>query len=248
MSRATPDHLGPGDPGAADWHRRVVHRSLRTATQRSIDRGSALVRAATALIERSGGDTFTVQDVADEAGQSLRTLYQYFESKDDLLLAVYEEVMLGYARLIRTAIADLDDPLERLAGALVAAARLPERTPDSINGGLARLRLKLAEVEPELVRRAQVPVAALVVDLVEAAVVAGALVLAVPDAAAATFLLLALNAASITAATLGNDVGARAPAVGELVTFGLQGLGAELAPGWLDDVSARLRLPGPGPA
>ena len=89
----------------ADWHRRVVGRSLRTATQRSIDRGASLVRAAAVLLERSQGEDFTVQDVADEAHQSLRTLYQYFESKDDLLLAVFEEAMRTYARLIRTAIA-----------------------------------------------------------------------------------------------------------------------------------------------
>ena len=40
------------------------------------------------MLKRSNGESLTVQDVADEAGQSLRTLYQYFASKDDLLLAV----------------------------------------------------------------------------------------------------------------------------------------------------------------
>src|SRR5690349_18256786 len=99
------------DDGASDWQRRVVGRSLRTATQRSIDRGASLIAAAGALLERSKGDGFTVQDVADEAGQSLRTLYQYFESKDDLLLAVFEEAMQTYKVLIDTAIAPLDRPL-----------------------------------------------------------------------------------------------------------------------------------------
>ena len=133
---------------AADWHRRVVGRSLRTARARSIDRGSALIRAAAALLERSDGEGFTVQDVADEAGQSLRTLYQYFESKDDLLLAVFEEAMAAYARLVRDAVIGLDEPLERLAGALVAAARLPEQSRGGVNAGLARLRSKLTEVGP----------------------------------------------------------------------------------------------------
>ena len=49
--------------GAADWHGRVVRRSLRTATQRSIDRGASLVGAATRLLERSNGDVFTVRIV-----------------------------------------------------------------------------------------------------------------------------------------------------------------------------------------
>ena len=65
-----------------------------------------------------------MQEVADEAGQSLRTLYQYFSSKDDLLLAVYEEAMRTYARLITAAVAQLEDPLERLAGGIMAATRM----------------------------------------------------------------------------------------------------------------------------
>ena len=105
MPETTPDEAD-GD-GTADWHDRVVKRSLRTATQRSIDRGISLVQAAARLLERSNGDRFTVQEVADEAGQSLRTLYQYFESKDDLLLAVFEESMQTYARMIGDAIVDL---------------------------------------------------------------------------------------------------------------------------------------------
>ena len=123
------------EPGA-DWHRRIVDRSLRDATQRSIDRGSALVSAAAALLERSDGGAFTVQDVADEAGQSLRTLYQYFESKDDLLLAVFEETMRTYAQLIERAIAGLTDPLDRLAGALVAAVRMAEAVAAPTERGL----------------------------------------------------------------------------------------------------------------
>src|SRR3546814_11097381 len=109
MSETTGALEGP----AADWQRRVVSRSLRTARARSIDRGSTLIRAATALLERSGGDTFTVQDIADEAGQSLRTHYQYFESKDDLPLAVFEEAMSAYPRMVARAIAHLAHPLGR---------------------------------------------------------------------------------------------------------------------------------------
>src|SRR5919109_5419284 len=139
------DELSDGDDDAADWHARVVRRSLRTATKRSIDRGSSLIRAAAKLLERSNGDGFTVQDVADEAGQSLRTLYQYFESKDDLLLAVFEEAMRTYARLIARAIEGLTDPLERLAGAMVAAISMSELRGSGVDRGLARVRLKLSE-------------------------------------------------------------------------------------------------------
>src|SRR3954452_24275428 len=137
--------------GSSDWHRRVVDRSLRTATKKSINRGASFIRAATTLLERSDGDGFTVQEVADEAGQSLRTLYQYFESKDDLLLAVFEEAMRTYARMIRNAVVDLTDPLERLGGGIIASLRMPEFSDTGVDRGLARLRPKLGEVEPGLV-------------------------------------------------------------------------------------------------
>ena len=39
----------------ADWQRRVVGRSLRTATKRSIDRGATLINAAATLLERRHG-------------------------------------------------------------------------------------------------------------------------------------------------------------------------------------------------
>lgn len=225
----------------ADWHRRVVGRSLKAATQRSIDRGGTLIRAAAALLERSHGEGFTVQDVADEAGQSLRTLYLYFESKDDLLLAVFEEAMGVYAQLIRSAIEPFDDPLDRLAGALLAAATLPERTHPGVSRGLSRLRLGLTEVEPELVGRSQAPVTSLLGDLVDAASAAGAI--APIDRDAATFLLLGLNTSVITTATLGNDVGVRQPDAHGVVTFCLRGLGADVAEGRLAELRAGLRFP-----
>jgi AcrR family transcriptional regulator len=240
MPQTEPEEL-TADDDAADWHRRVVGRSLRSARKRSIDRGSSLIRAAATLLERSGGDGFTVQDVADEAGQSLRTLYQYFESKDDLLLAVFEEAMRSYARLISDAIADVTDPLDRLAGAMIAAVRLPEFSGTGVDRGLARLRLKLGEVEPELIARSQEPVTALFKDLVVEAGDAGRI--RVTDADEATYVVFALSATFITSATLGNDFGARLPTVETLATFCLAGLGAPLGDGWFERINTQLRLP-----
>jgi AcrR family transcriptional regulator len=241
VSTTTPTSDDPSVDDGADWHRRVVDRSLRTATRRSIDRGASLVRAAAVLLERSEGEDFTVQDVADEAHQSLRTVYQYFESKDDLLLAVFEEAMRSYATLIGDAIRPLVDPTERLAGALLAAARLPDITGAGANRGLSRLRLRLSQVEPALVGRLQAPVASLVQGLVCDVVAQDGR--SDHDDEAATFLLLSLNAAAITSHTLGNDQGTRRPQGSQVARFCLQGLGTTVEPGWLEDVEGRLRLP-----
>ncbi len=243
MPRLTPDLPDDGD---AEWHRRVVGRSLRTATKRSLDRGQALVQAAATVLERSNGEGITVQEVADEAGQSLRTLYQYFESKDDLLLAVFEEAMRTYAHLIRAAIEPLDDPLDRLGGAMIAAVTMPMLSDAGFDRGLARLRLRLAESQPELVGRSQAATTSLVRELVEDAAAAGRIRVDDPDAA--TFMLLSLNAAVITAERLGNDLGVRRPDAMGVVTFCLRGLGADLEPGYLDDLTERVQLPGGAPA
>ena len=237
MPPTTPDQRDD----EADWHRRVVGRSLRTAAERSVDRGKALIVAAAVVLERDNGEDINVQDVADEAGQSLRTLYQYFESKDDLLLAVFEEAMRTYAQLLRSAIEDLDDPLGRLAGAIVAAVSMPAFSDTGFDRGLARLRLRLAESRPDLVGRAQQAITTLVRELVEAAAAAGRI--RGEDPEAATFMVLALNAAFITTERLGNDTGVGRPDIPGMVTFCLQGLGAPVEPAWLEGVTARVRFP-----
>ena len=229
------------DASVADWQRRVVGRSLRTATKRSIDRGAGLIQAAAVLLERANGEGLTVQDVADEAGQSLRTLYQYFESKDDLLLAVFEEAMHTYARLLRQAIADLDDPLERLAGAIIAAARMPERSNAGFDRAMARLRLKLDDVEPSLIASARQPITTLFCELVAAAVEAGQVEPCDPEATA--YMVVALNSAYIVSDTLGNDFGLRLPTVTAFTSFCLHGLGVSVDDAWQDDVGGRVRLP-----
>jgi AcrR family transcriptional regulator len=225
----------------ADWHQRVVQRSLRAATKRSIDRGSSLIRAAAKLLEKSNGDGFTVQDVADEAGQSLRTLYQYFESKDDLLLAVFEETQRTYAGMIRTAIEDLTDPLDRLAGALLAAVRMPEFVGTGVDRGLSRLSVKLSEVEPSLVARSREPVTALIRELVAAA--AEHVRLAADDPGVATYMLMALKSTFITSRTLGSTFGVPLPEPTALVAFCLAGLGAPVDETWLHGIDRKLRMP-----
>lgn len=240
MAEAVPNDVD--GEAEADWHRRVLGRSLRTAKERSVDRGMSLIQAAATVLDRTNGEDITVQEVADEAGQSLRTLYQYFEGKDDLLLAVFEEAMGTYAHMIRKAISELDDPLDRLAGAIIAAVRMPEHSGTGVDRGLARLRLKLSEVEPELIGRAQSRVIGLIRELVQDAADAGRI--KVTDAEAATFMLLSLNAAFITTGTLGNDAGVSRPDVAGITSFCLQGLGAELDEGWFDRISSGLQLPG----
>ena len=228
---------------AADWHRRVVHRSLDDARRRSIDRGARFIRAAAKVLERSNGSSLTVQEVADEAGQSLRTLYQYFASKDDLLLAVFEEAMRTYARIIRAAISELDDPVERLAAGIIASARVPAlHDRAGLDRGLSRLRLQLGQADPTLIARSQEPLTALFRELTDAALQASDAVGLATERA--TYFLASLRTAFVLSLTLGNDLTLDLPDALDLSSFCLAGLGIVRPRRWHEAVDARLQLDG----
>ena len=56
-----------------------------------------IAEATSRVILRSGIHQFSMQEVADEAGVSLRTLYRYYPSREELLEGVTAEVEQGLA-------------------------------------------------------------------------------------------------------------------------------------------------------
>jgi AcrR family transcriptional regulator len=65
-------------------------RALDQARSRAENRVELFLDAARELISTNSGE-FTVQEVVERSGQSLRTFYQYFAGKHELLLALFEE-------------------------------------------------------------------------------------------------------------------------------------------------------------
>jgi hypothetical protein len=88
--------IADGQP-LSGWQQRALDRSLVEAKRRALDKSNGFVRAAMALLAETGTLTFTVQDVVDRSQLSLRGFYQTFASKDDLLLALFEEYIAGAA-------------------------------------------------------------------------------------------------------------------------------------------------------
>ncbi len=84
---------------------RAVSRSLNAARSRAEQRVQRFLDAAFELIDEKGTTEFTIQEVIDRSKQSLRGFYQYFDGKDELLLALFEET-------IREATDDLADVVE----------------------------------------------------------------------------------------------------------------------------------------
>ena len=75
----------------------------------------ALIQAAYDVVLRKGIDATTVQDITEEADVGLGTAYNYFSSKDDLILAAIERSMDQMAQRIRLVTDTFDDPAQVFA-------------------------------------------------------------------------------------------------------------------------------------
>lgn len=108
----------PAKPTAADdtssWRELAVSRSLDVARSRAEKRVQRFLDAALELMSSSETQDFTVQQVVDRSGQSLRAFYQYFAGKYELMLALFEESVAQTAQQLGDAVEGVDDPLERL--------------------------------------------------------------------------------------------------------------------------------------
>jgi len=108
----------PGTPDAEAPVRRrdlAVARSLDSARARSEGRVQRFLDAGFELLASAeSGKDFTVQEVVDRSGQSLRSFYQYFAGKHELLLALFDEAVRSTADRLEELTAAQDGALDRL--------------------------------------------------------------------------------------------------------------------------------------
>lgn len=97
------------------WAERAADRSpsVQRSRLRTIQQAKLIVQAARRLVEEKG-DQFTTQELAREAGVALQTFYRHFPGKDQLLVAVIEDLIAENARRYAEAARDLPDPVARL--------------------------------------------------------------------------------------------------------------------------------------
>jgi len=79
-----------------------------------LDKRTAILDAATATFARNGFFGAQVADVARAAGIAAGTVYLYFRSKDEILTSIFDRTMQEAIAEGRAALADVDDPVERL--------------------------------------------------------------------------------------------------------------------------------------
>ncbi len=160
------------------WAERLAERSpaVQRSRDRSMKQAQVLVDAGRRLATEQGA-SFTIQDLVKEAGVALQTFYRYFPGKDELLLAVLEDLIVQACDGFRVRAEHLADPVERLRSHVVAVVQLLDALPEGDPGSrfVPSEHWRLAEVFPEEVDQVSRPYTELLRVEIEAATQAGSL-------------------------------------------------------------------------
>jgi AcrR family transcriptional regulator len=181
MARNEPAAAADDRPGT--WRELAVARSLDPARARAEQRVQRFLDAAVELMHGDSGKDFTVQDVVERSGQSLRSFYQYFAGKHELLLALFEEAVRSTAERLEAEIENEDDPLERLHRFTVEHYLVCRPAPKARSSrrrgptpvAMAEFGQQLLTEHPKEASRAFVPIVALCERLLDEAADAGAI-------------------------------------------------------------------------
>jgi TetR/AcrR family transcriptional regulator len=160
------------------WAERAAERSpvVQRSRAKGVQQARVIVEAARRLILLKGTG-FTTQELVKEAGIALQTFYRYFEGKDQLLLAVIDDLVSEACAAYRDASRDLEDPVRRLRLYVTSVVR----SLANEDGGPAGPRFittehwRLQALYPQGVSDATKPFTELLLGEIRAAVEAGQL-------------------------------------------------------------------------
>jgi AcrR family transcriptional regulator len=121
--------------------------------------------AAQAIMSEKGTTDFTVQEVVDRSRQSLRSFYQHFDGKHELLLALFEDALRRSANQIRAAASGQSDPLDRLKVAVQLLFELSRPDPGAQRPLFTDFAPQLLLSHPTEVKVAHAPLLGLFTEL-----------------------------------------------------------------------------------
>ena len=169
------------DANQPAWRQRAVARSLNAARSRAEQRVQRFLDAAFALIDEKGSTEFTIQEVIDRSKQSLRAFYQYFDGKDELLLALFEETVHEATDDLAAVIDAASDPLDRLHAFTIRLhewcdpSEKPRKRGKHNRRPIMEFSVQLAVDHPQRVKNAMASISHMIIELVEQANAAGSI-------------------------------------------------------------------------
>jgi len=118
--------------------RPLTNPRKRASQERSRATVDALVEATARILVRDGFDRASTNRIAQEAGVSVGSLYQYFPGKEALVVAVIERHTEDIMKVVRDALVEIaEQPLEQATRKLVAAAIEAHRVDPKLHRVLA---------------------------------------------------------------------------------------------------------------
>lgn len=159
----------------------AVDRVVGPARTKAEERLQRFLDAALELTQGPAGMDFSVHDVVERSGQSLRSFYAYFDGKHELLLALLDSSAVSVAAELAETVAEVDDPLERLHRFCVDFYALCRTAPQGVSGEratvttLGQFALQLFMAYPREAMRAFGSLNALAESLLHDAIDAGSI-------------------------------------------------------------------------
>jgi AcrR family transcriptional regulator len=152
---------------------RAKPAAAEAGTVEEESRSSRFMRSALAILGETGRTDFTVLEVVERSKTSLRSFYQHFSTKDELLLALIDRIMVESTAKWREDTDGLDavTALHQLVERISAPAA--STTQDSINRGLTYYNDHLAESLPGEYARVLSPLHVLIGDIIRRGIAEG---------------------------------------------------------------------------
>jgi AcrR family transcriptional regulator len=130
-------------------------------------RANRFMRSALEILGETGRTDFTVLEVVERSKTSLRSFYQHFSTKDELLLALVDVIMAESTKGWRTE----TESLSAAAALHVLVDRIctpaESSTQEGINRGLTYYNDHLAESMPSEYARVLAPLHTLICDIIQ---------------------------------------------------------------------------------
>jgi AcrR family transcriptional regulator len=136
-------------------------------------RAKRFMKSALAILGETGRTDFTVLEVVERSKTSLRSFYQHFSTKDELLLALIDRIMSESTKKWRQDTAALNSTaaLRLLIDRICTPA--DSSTQDRVNRGLTDYNDHLAETLPREYARVLSPLHELIRDIINRGITEG---------------------------------------------------------------------------
>ncbi len=141
--------------------------------EEAASRPARFMKSALEILGETGRTDFTVLAVVERSKTSLRSFYQHYSTKDELLLALVDKIMTESSARWRIDMQGLDavTALRTLVERISAPAASTKQ--DSINRGLTFYNDHLAETLPREYARVLSPLHELIIDIITTGIAEG---------------------------------------------------------------------------